>query len=251
VYVGQGGYFFSPYEASGYGRLFKYFVEYLEGSLFDWQLGDLLPSCTAGDIRVSFQISDPETVSAVGGSVETGSSDLALGYYTTSRGYDVAILHEDSKSPYDLFDYEARQAKYQCLFARAILILWGCLVSHLLTALGGRTIEGWMHKWASGIAVGGTFIALQWMAIWRMEFGTDLHDLSVILLLGFAVAVGVHVARSSKPADKYGLWGLWSWFAATAGMPPTWRASVVEEIPAQPYSSVNTEEEVEEEKKDR
>ena len=120
TYVGQGGYFFSPYTADKYELLFKYFVEvqehrslrirlrirmhmararahirgripaqgrplaslhraplravsvgenpptpstrarahththtqFLEGSLLDFQVGDLMPSCTAGDIRV-------------------------------------------------------------------------------------------------------------------------------------------------------------------------------------------------------
>ena len=47
TYVG-GGYIFSPYVPKAHEVLFKMFVEHLEGSLFDWQIGDLFPSCTAG-----------------------------------------------------------------------------------------------------------------------------------------------------------------------------------------------------------
>jgi hypothetical protein len=43
VCVGWGGNFFSPYQGkSTYGKLFNYFFQYLEGSLFDWQVGDLM-----------------------------------------------------------------------------------------------------------------------------------------------------------------------------------------------------------------
>ena len=39
IYVGQSsGYFFSPFAPELHGRLFKMFFEYLEGSLFDWQV---------------------------------------------------------------------------------------------------------------------------------------------------------------------------------------------------------------------
>lgn len=53
AYVGDG-YFFSPHEPSKMEKMFKVFGEYLEGSLFDWQLGDIFPSCTPGDIRIRY-----------------------------------------------------------------------------------------------------------------------------------------------------------------------------------------------------
>ena len=37
-------------------RLFRAAVQYLEGSLLDIQLGDFLPSCQAGDIRVHYEV---------------------------------------------------------------------------------------------------------------------------------------------------------------------------------------------------
>merc|ERR1719253_891608 len=66
VYVGQGGYFFSAYESQTASKLFNYFAQYLEGSLFDWQIGDLMPSCTAGDVRFYYEVQDPTTVSVLG-----------------------------------------------------------------------------------------------------------------------------------------------------------------------------------------
>jgi hypothetical protein len=44
----------------------KIMFEHLEGSLFDWQLGDLMPSCTACNVRVSsYAVQDPAVVSVV------------------------------------------------------------------------------------------------------------------------------------------------------------------------------------------
>ena len=66
VYVRQGGYFFFPHESSTALRLFNYFAQYLEGSLLDWQVGDLMPSCTAGGIQFYYEVQDPAAVSALG-----------------------------------------------------------------------------------------------------------------------------------------------------------------------------------------
>ncbi len=55
LYIGDG-YFYSPFEASMHMNVLKYFMEWVEGSLFDWQLGDIVHSCQAGDIRVHFSV---------------------------------------------------------------------------------------------------------------------------------------------------------------------------------------------------
>eukprot|EP00957_Ditylum_brightwellii_P027492 2078160-Ditylum_brightwellii.AAC.1 len=49
--------------------MFKYFMQYVEGTLFDWQLGDLMPSCTAGDVRFRYEVQDPAVVSVLGETV--------------------------------------------------------------------------------------------------------------------------------------------------------------------------------------
>lgn len=71
VYVGQGGYFFSRYEGSGMGQLFNWFGQYLEGSLTDFQVGDIVGwlglGCQAGDIRVRYSVQDPAEISVIAG----------------------------------------------------------------------------------------------------------------------------------------------------------------------------------------
>ena len=50
VYTGKGGYFYSPYLMSDRDRIIKLFFQWAEGSLLDFQLGDIIPSCTAGKV---------------------------------------------------------------------------------------------------------------------------------------------------------------------------------------------------------
>ncbi len=66
VYTGEEGWFFSAYEASTASELLKKMGQFLEGSLFDWQLADLFGGCTAGDIRVRYSVIDPQEVSVLG-----------------------------------------------------------------------------------------------------------------------------------------------------------------------------------------
>ena len=111
VYVGQNqGYFFSPYTAAAHEALFKMFFQHLEGSLLDWQLGDLMPSCTAGDIRVSFRTKDPQMLSAVGKLID-GRRRHTLTLHTTSRGYPLGLAHAGFAEWEDMFEVEAAEAK--------------------------------------------------------------------------------------------------------------------------------------------
>jgi len=89
VYVGQGGgYFFSPYDASMSEQLLRGFGQYLEGSLLDWQPGDFMPSCTPGDLRVSFAAQAPHKISVL---AEVGpSSSTAAGAAAGGRSSEAA-----------------------------------------------------------------------------------------------------------------------------------------------------------------
>ncbi len=111
VYVGQSkGFFFSPYMSDTREKLLKMFFQHLEGSLFDWQLGDLMPSCTAGDIRVSYRTKDPQQLSVVGKLVD-GRSGHELTLHTTSRGYELGMAHAGVVEWEEMFEFEAADAK--------------------------------------------------------------------------------------------------------------------------------------------
>jgi len=51
-YTGDNGWFLSKYQPSKAETAMKMALQYAEGTLFDFQLGDLLSVCDAGDVRV-------------------------------------------------------------------------------------------------------------------------------------------------------------------------------------------------------
>ena len=76
-YTNKDGWFYSPYTPSVAERLAKTAVQYMEGSLFDFQVADLFSECTAGDIRVRYRTKTPMGgVSLIGRQVDsTGRID--------------------------------------------------------------------------------------------------------------------------------------------------------------------------------
>lgn len=157
VYVGQGGYFFSPHTTTAAGAMFKYFMQYLEGSLLDWQLGDLMPSCTAGDIRVSYSVQDPEEISVVG---EAGGSPAGyrISVYTTPKGHEIGMVHAGIISLEDMMDTEVNRQRLWCLLARTLLILpFGIITSFF------------NMEWFAAIGPWACSVAGLWVALWGLD----------------------------------------------------------------------------------
>lgn len=108
----QQGYFFSPYSQSSAELLAKSFLQFLEGSLLDFQLGDLLPSCTAGDIRIQYYGGplNGEGISGVGQVVISGpreSLQASVGLYHAQKdNFDFGLLQLGAWSFEAMVDHE-------------------------------------------------------------------------------------------------------------------------------------------------
>jgi len=198
AYVGQGGYFFSPYQASMSESLFKYFVQYLEGSLLDWQLGDLMPSCTAGDIRVRFRVQDPHEVSVVGKvKHDTKNKACRIGLYRTPKGHDVGMLHAGYQSFQDMMSEEINQHRLWCMAMRAVTLL-------LASALGWAAGERWRVDWRmTSLGVWGFCVGGVWLGLW----GAERFSLAALPLAGACLAAarwlpGRQAAKESKEEAK-------------------------------------------------
>eukprot|EP00401_Gymnodinium_catenatum_P051529 CAMPEP_0117550206 /NCGR_PEP_ID=MMETSP0784-20121206/48561_1 /TAXON_ID=39447 /ORGANISM="" /LENGTH=391 /DNA_ID=CAMNT_0005347217 /DNA_START=58 /DNA_END=1234 /DNA_ORIENTATION=+ len=163
VYVGQGGYFFSPYAASTTELMAKYFFQYIEGTLLDWQLGDLMPTCTAGDVRVSYSVQDPEEISVVGEARlvhaertgfnifrrrKIGPPRHRISLYVTPKGHQIGMVHAGFSSLKDMMDAEIHRQRLWCLLARIALVFPAGLSSALL----GRGWSAAFGLWCLGIA---------------------------------------------------------------------------------------------------
>ena len=128
VYAGDG-YFFSPYEEGLSTTLLKKFAQWMEGSILDYQLGDLWPSCTAGDIRISYDIYAPKTLSGIAEvylspseQVGVTTKEMVLSLHRTSKELDVGILREGIFSEDMLIHAEIGDAESQRLIWRLLLL---------------------------------------------------------------------------------------------------------------------------------
>ena len=131
------GWFFSPYTAPTWAKLLRGFGQFVEGSMFDWQIGDiydLYNGCTAGDIRVRFSVTDPRTISVVGG-VRKAKYDTPSeigSYHVDFADFDINIMHAGEHTAHEMFDNETKEAYSAAWYRRFLCILSGLSAAYLL-----------------------------------------------------------------------------------------------------------------------
>lgn len=120
------GYFYSAYSDSGMMFAARLMGMVMEGS-FDVQLGDLFASCTAGDIRVHFQVIDPTTISVIGKQLN-GDGILGL-FQTVSSPHEVGIVFGGAYGAQEMFDKDLWDTWVGLMIARVLIAaIWALLV---------------------------------------------------------------------------------------------------------------------------
>jgi len=95
-YTGQGGWFVSKYVPSSAEFWIRQSMMYLEGTLLDFQLGDLFSKCDAGDVRVAFSVRAPRNgVSII---ALQGDASGTLAPFQTLGGRDIVLVQEGIRS---------------------------------------------------------------------------------------------------------------------------------------------------------
>jgi len=223
VYVGDG-YFFSPYRATSYESLFKYFVQYVEGSLFDWQIGDIMPSCTSGDIRVWYQVQDPKTVSFLGQATSFASfsqtNTVTVEPHRAQNGVSVGFVHVGAQSVEEMIVAEDSDSWWQAFIPRIFLILWSISLSRLIGAVIGRNVSNAKRptQVASAGAVWCGVVGISWVFIWGYSLDTVFM---ILLCLGLLFVVKQFPPPLSE--STAGLKAGWCMLARWAHLPPKWR----------------------------
>jgi hypothetical protein len=211
VYVGDG-YFFSPYQASRSQQLFKYLNEYIEGSLFDWQLGDIMPSCTAGDVRFYYEVMDPTTASVIGQVVENKPVVRLRAIQTDRR--DVGMIHEGIHAVRDMFIAEERTSWWEAMLPRVLLIPWSAAMMNLCFAFLGRRVIGLdVLPGTASFWLG--FMGIFWSKLWGKSNESVAYVTSAVVL--FVWTLG----RSGRRPG--GLRAVWCMLGKWARVPPSWR----------------------------
>ncbi|KAL7543318.1 hypothetical protein ACHAXR_012645 [Thalassiosira sp. AJA248-18] len=229
VYVGQGGYFFSAHESSTSSKLFNYFAQYLEGSLFDWQIGDLMPSCTAGDIRFSYQVQDPTVVSVLGQlGYNQNSNALQItprtmnGIGNDEKAATIGLVHSGSHSAQAMLMAEDSDSKNKALIIRGLLFLWSIPASRLVgVALGRELGDSSFAVQAEGVmGIFFTLLGAVWLVIWGETFGA--METTMLFFMGGTFGYFAYKSSVRKGAGRW--WhAVWCRIGKWANAPPEWR----------------------------
>ncbi len=115
-YIGQG-YFYSPYKSDATEWL-RIAGMALEGSLLDYQIGDLFKRCTPGDVRVSYSQVALPTASVIAEYYPGGR----LGLHKTQSNYELGIVHKGLMTTKQLFEYRLLQNFWSSFWWRLICL---------------------------------------------------------------------------------------------------------------------------------
>lgn len=249
-YVGQGGYFYSPYEPDAREGFLKRFGQLAEGSLFDWQLGDLVPSCTAGDIRTRFAVQDPKTVSVLGEVTSTKSDQPALlktkalsslptvrlkAHRTSAgmntRGKKIGLVYAGRFTPNEMISVEERHAHRATAWMRLLLFAWSTVAARLV-GVAWTGADAWdrpMVCWLPAAAgTGSLVLAVCWTLI--SLWSTHSEQMALLAWVSAAAVTGMLLlvyafrgAHAPPPRVRPGLRAAWCMFARMIGLSPSWR----------------------------
>lgn len=206
VYVGDG-YFFSPYETSKMGNLLKIFGRYLEGSLFDWQIGDLFPSCQAGDIRFRYFVQDPSSVSVLAQIDRVEGRKVVLIPIRSSNNQTLNMIHSGYLGPYVMIEAQDSESKGIANFFRFLSFVWSLVVVYRLIYITGMEFVLFKEKVVAVASLWTLFSSLLWIKVWGIStIKSMLVTVSSMLLLHFKQSLtskSTRIKRKGSTNNKF------------------------------------------------
>lgn len=154
-------------------RLVQLFAQFMEGSLMDWQLGDLLPSCTAGDVRVSYAAITPSQLSVIG----TVDRHGVVGRSRASQRDRVpfGFVHEGAHSSTQMLDTELLDRQWAVSAARLAMVGWSGLAAYLTAQLLGFRWPSVFTFAAAALSSAGVATSMLWA--WEAQEILAVSDL--------------------------------------------------------------------------
>jgi len=177
AYTGEEGWFFSPYEASMASSLLKKMGQFLEGSLFDWQLADFMGGCTPGDIRVRFRVVDPSEVTVVGKYSKEPTPRVGIIDNLHDSTARLGFVHAGAHSYAEVVNAESSIASNQTWLLRALTLVFGTIC---LTYLGA--LPNWISSGGASLAIIAVSSAV--------NFGFHLQTILFLIAAGLTFAAG-------------------------------------------------------------
>lgn len=158
VYIGDGV-FYSPYQEETQWKLFRLAGRLLEGSTYLFEIGDLMSSCTPGDIRMTTRHIGDESMSVIGKQVdEKGTIDV---YITEIQKYPVGILHTGVKTAEEMFGRELKDMRFNLNICRCLVFVWS-IIAFFWTFQSHQTVDNVILSGCFGVL----FISTIWLFLW-------------------------------------------------------------------------------------
>lgn len=197
------GWFFSAYDMPVWQRAIRGFGQWLEGSLFDWQIGDLydmVGGCTPGDLRSRFYVVDPEDISVLGQIESIENKGYRVVPYRTSNNFPVGIIHVGEYSSSELFAFETMSAKNACKWARFGVFLSAAAATFFLTRFGFFDSVGYLPPMCAVLGIGLILMSL----VWAIVYGNDSWTIGFGVCGCIAVGYSMQSPANVKCGKKLG-----------------------------------------------
>merc|ERR1712110_448277 len=103
----------------------------------DWQLGDVLQHCHAGDIRVYYTVADPKQLSVLGQAARVSNQGaVTVDLYRDSRGTEIGLAYPGVLSYIQMMDMEVEKLKWNATLVKCGLALFGAGLDTLVGLAG-------------------------------------------------------------------------------------------------------------------
>jgi hypothetical protein len=143
----------------------------LENSLYLFELGDFMSSCTPGDIRMKVSQIQDSTMSVIGKQIDIEGK---IGIFTTEKThYDVGILHTGDHTAEEMLERELKDAKFWLNIWRGLVFIWSLILFFsLFSNQSGLSV--FVLSCLSAVSI----ISLIWIPLWGISGLTFLTFLA-------------------------------------------------------------------------
>ena len=195
-YIGNG-YFYSAHHPQGAEQTARMAGMWLEGSLLDYQLGDLFHACTAGDIRVWYEAIVLENISVLGQLTNT-----TIGKAVTENGIQIGMVRPGAHTASQMMNVEINRAWWTAVLWHACAVGWGAIFAGGLEQQ--RPIAfSWTRVTQHTLA----FAGFLWTAVWLAVYGPapwNVSALSVCSIVVYAALSAWYKNLHVQQADNQG-----------------------------------------------
>jgi hypothetical protein len=171
-YIGNG-YYYSEHASTNGQLIAKLIGQVLEGSILDYQLGDLFSHCEAGDIRVHYEVAIPSEVTIIAKLLNERGD---LGNIITSRNNYISLIVSGQHSSNEVLNTDLGNLYWKLIALRIISFFLCWLISHLSLESSGDSRDGIdaFNSFVLTLFLTCLFIEILWLKLYGISISTIL-----------------------------------------------------------------------------